>query len=286
MTDEPAGIDGVSVRRVESLPERLDGGVRVGPFSSARPGLLLRVVPGTGRFLARDGTMLEYWVEPGADPVTVEALLHGGILGALLHQRGDLPLHATTLVSPSAHCAVALAGHSGAGKSTTAYALVRRGWTIVSDDLTRLSLDKGVPIAWPGRSRLRLLPDACRHFGLDPAALASAPKRLGKYVVDLPRRGEPVALSAVVALERTEATALEMVAVSGAARTRILAEHTYRPHYVAALGRTEHHFRLVAAAAAHTKILRLRGSASVEEVADIVAATAVPSIDGQPSARP
>lgn len=273
MIDEPAGIAGVSVRRVESLPERLDGGVRVGPFSSARPGVLLRVVPGTGRFLAREGTTLEYWVEPGADPVAVEALLHGGVLGALIHQRGELPLHATTLVCPSGSFAVALAGHSGAGKSTTAYELVRRGWTVVSDDLTRLSLEEGIPVAWPGRSRLRLLPDACRGFGLDPAALAPAPTRLGKYIVDLPRWQAPVALNAIVALERAEA-ALEVLPVSGAARTAILAEHTYRPHYVAALGRTVHHFRLVAATAAFTKVLRLRGSAPVREVADIVAAAA------------
>lgn len=274
MIDEPAGIAGLSVRRMEWLPERIDGSVRVGPFSSARPGLLLRVVPGTGRFLARNGAELEYWVEPGADPVAVEALLHGGVLGALIHQRGELPLHATTLVSPSGSSAVALAGHSGAGKSTTAYELVRRGWTILSDDLTRLSLETGVPVAWPGRSRLRLLPDACRHFGLDPAALASAPKRLGKYLVDLPRRREPIALSTVVALERSEA-ALEVLAVRGAARTAILAEHSYRPHYVAALDRTADHFRLVAATAAFAKVFQLRGRASVEEVADIVAGAAV-----------
>ncbi|HEX8261396.1 MAG TPA: hypothetical protein VF547_00825, partial [Allosphingosinicella sp.] len=163
--------------------------------------------------------------------------------------------------------------HSGAGKSTTAYELVRRGWTIVSDDLTRVSLEKGVPLAWPGRSRLRLLPDACRDFGLDPAELASAPKRLGKYIVDLPRWQDPIALSAVVALERSEA-ALEVLAVSGAARTAVLAEHTYRPHYVAALGRTVEHFRLVAATAGFTKVLRLQGAASVREVADVVAAAA------------
>jgi hypothetical protein len=281
--DEPAGIAGLTVRRVESLPERLDGAVCVGPFSSARPGLLLRVVPGTGRFLARDGRSLEYWIEPGADPVAVEALLHGGVLGALIHQRGDLPLHATTLVCPSGRFAVALGGHSGAGKSTTAYELVRRGWTILSDDLTRVSLETGVPVAWPGRSRLRLLPDACRAFGLDPAALASAPKRLGKYIVDLPRWQEPIALSTLVALERTDGP-LEVATVFGASRSAIIAEHTYRPHYLAALGRTAHHFRLVAATAAFATVLRLRGSASVQEVAD-VAAAAAPSIDAQASKR-
>src|SRR5205085_12132928 len=130
---------------------------RVGPYSSARPGMLLRVVPGVGRFLARDGASIEYCTEPGADIDAVEAILQGGVLGALIHQRGELPLHATTLISPDRARTIALAGHSGAGKSTTAYELIRRGWMMVSDDLTRVTIERGVPIAWPGRSKLRLM---------------------------------------------------------------------------------------------------------------------------------
>ena len=269
-----AGALEVTPTRVRELPAELDGATRVGPYSTARPGMLLRVVPGVGRFLARDGGRLEYWLEPGADPAAAEALLQGGVLGALMHQRGELPLHATTLVRPDRTGAVALAGVSGAGKSTTAFELIRRGWRMLSDDLTRVTVSDGVPKAWPGRSRLRLMEDACARFGIATDGLMPAPSCPGKYVLDLPRWDESVALSAIVALERSDGE-LSVEAVRGATAVGAVAEQTYRLHYVNALGQTGRHLALVAATAAHAAVVRVRGRAPVEEVAT-AAARSVP----------
>jgi len=269
------GIDGVIPRRVHDLPGALAGATRVGPYSSARPGALLRVVPGVGSFLARDGSTLEYVTEQDADEAAVEALLGGGVLGALIHQRGDLPLHATTLVPPAGTGAVAIAGGSGAGKSTTAYELIRRGWTLLSDDLTRISLRDGAPVAWPGRSKLRLRADACASFGIDVASLAPAPGWRDKYALELPGWDRPTSLSAIVVLEDADGgLRLDSLGRSTAART--LAGQTYRLHYVAALGRTRRHLELVAATAAATAVLRARGRATVVQVAQAIE-RAVPS---------
>jgi hypothetical protein len=263
----------VIIRRVDDLPDVLDDATRVGPYSTARPGMLLRVVPGVGRFLARDGETIEYCVDTHADPAALEALLEGGVFGALLHQRGDLPLHATTLISQDRTRVVALAGHSGAGKSTTAYELIRRGWMMVSDDLTRVTIEDGVPVAWPGRSRLRLLTDACDNFDIDIAALATAPNWPGKYVIDVERWPDPVALNAFVSLQRFDAP-FQIEALRGAAAARVLAEQTYRVHYVAALGKTRRHLELIAAVASRAKVLQTSGRAAVAEVANAIVASA------------
>ena len=260
------GIPGLSVRRVERVPEALDGAVRVGPHSVAKPGILLRVVPGVGRFLATGGERLDYWTEPGADPDAVEATLQGGVLGAVIHQRGDLPLHATTLVSPDRKRALALAGHSGAGKSTTAYALIRRGWMLLSDDLTRVTIETGEAVAWPGRDRIRLMDDACDRFGIAKAALAPVPNWPGKFLIEVARWNQPVRLAALVVLERGEGP-FELDRLQGGGVVQALLEHTYRAHYVEALGRMKPRFKLVAAAAASVAVLATRGRASVEEVA-------------------
>lgn len=266
MSAEGLGIPGVTVRRVERIPEALEGSVRVGPHSTARPGMLLRTVPGVGRFLATNGERLDYWTEPGADPAAVEAMLQGGVLGALIHQRGDLPLHATTLVSPDRKRALALAGHSGAGKSTTAYALIRRGWMLLSDDLTRVTIERGEALAWPGRSRVRLMEEACVRFGIDSASLAPVPNWPGKFVLEVGRWDSPMPLAAVVALDRGDGK-FEVERLEGGAAVQSLLEHTYRGHYVAALGRTRRRFELVAATAARAAVLSTRGRAPVEEVA-------------------
>lgn len=268
MSADDLGIPGLTVCRVDHVPDALEGSVRVGPHSTARPGMLLRVVPGVGRFLAIGGDRLEYWTETGANPAAVEAMLQGGVLGAVIHQRGDLPLHATTLVAPDGTGALALAGHSGAGKSTTAYALIRRGWTLLSDDLTRVTIEEGDALAWPGRDRIRLMEDACERFGLDRASLAPVPNWPGKFLVEVPRSNSPVALSALVALDRGEG-AFEVERLEGGAAVQMLIEHTYRAHYVSALGRAKRRFELVAAAAGRTAVLSARGRASVEEVASV-----------------
>jgi len=266
MSGGDLGIPGLVVSRVEQVPEVLEGAVRVGPHSSARPGALLRVVPGVGRFLATGGERLDYWTEPGADPAAVTAMLQGGVLGALLHQRGDLPLHATTLVSPDRSRALALAGHSGAGKSTTAFALIRRGWRLLSDDLTRVTIEQGEALAWPGRDRVRLMEDACVRFGIARALLAPVPNWPGKFFVDVPRWDVPVPLAALVALDRGDGP-FQVERLEGGAAVRAFLEHTYRAHYVAALGQSKRRFELVAAAAARVAVLSARGRASVEDVA-------------------
>lgn len=261
------GIPGLVVRRVERVPEALEGSVRVGPHSTARPGILLRVVPGVGRFLATAGERLEYWTEPGADPAAVEAMLQGGVLGAVIHQRGDLPLHSTSLVSPDRSRAIALAGHSGAGKSTTAYALIRRGWTLLSDDLTRVTIEEGEALAWPGRDRVRLMADACDRFGIARDRLSPVPNWPGKFALDVQRWDEPVPLAALIALERGDG-AFDVERLEGGASVQRLLEHTYRAHYVAALGQAKRRFELVAATAARLTVLAARGRAPVEEVAE------------------
>lgn len=267
MSGGASDIPGVTVRRVEHVPETLEGSVRAGPNSTARPGMLLRVVAGVGRFLAIGGERIEYWTEAGADPAAVEAMLQGGVFGALLHQRGDLPLHATTLASPDRRRAVAVAGHSGAGKSTTAFALIRRGWMLVSDDLTRVTIEQGEAVAWPGRDRIRLREDACAAFGIATEPLAPVPNWPGKFLVETGRWDRPLRLAALVALEPGEG-AFGLDRLQGRGAVQALLEHTYRPHYVDALGQAKRRFELAVAAAASVAVLASRGRAPVEEVAE------------------
>ncbi len=75
---------------------------------------------------------------------------------------GILPLHSACL-SRSGN-AMLIAGDSGTGKSTLAVALAQRGFDYISDDWTYCTSSRGVITAHGTAARIKLLPDAARHF--------------------------------------------------------------------------------------------------------------------------
>jgi hypothetical protein len=123
------------------------------------------------------------------------------VAGVLLHQRAELPLHASTVVFGKR--AVAFAGPSGAGKSTIAASLVQAGHRLLSDDISvvRFAAD-GAPVAVPGSPNLRLDEEAAQLIGLPRGVLHPGRIRDGKRIW---RRttddDDALPLSAIVRLE-------------------------------------------------------------------------------------
>lgn len=260
-----AALPEAEVREVESLPDGLEGSVRVGPYSVARPGEVLRVVPGLGRFLAAGGTRLDLALDPGADFEAAEPLIQGALTAALLHQRGELALHAAALAPPGGGPAVAICGDSGAGKSTLAYALVGRGWTLLAEDLVRVRPHRDAPVACPGRIGLRLCIDACLRFGLDPEKLALAPGDDTKRLIPTEGDGRPRRLGAVLILDRGGDGGIAIL--PGEAAAAAVYRQTYRLAYVAPLGMASSHWRAVAAVVAGCTVAELRMNAAPEAIA-------------------
>jgi hypothetical protein len=123
-----------------------------------------------GTFLVRGGR--EIIIDPiaHAEERILRLYLLGAVLGILLHQRGLLVLHASTVAVNGS--ALAFIGDSGWGKSTTAGALHARGHRLVSDDVTAIALNSSpIPIVIPGYGRLKLWPDAAKALGASPENL-------------------------------------------------------------------------------------------------------------------
>jgi hypothetical protein len=264
------GIPGAVMRQVEHLSPELPGGVPAGPRMLAKPGHLLLVQPGVGRFLSRDGGVIEFAVEDEADDGMVALLLHGTARGALIHQRGELPFHACTLVPPRADRAVAICGRSGAGKSTLGAELSRRGWTLVADDTTRVTWNGDHPLAWPSRDSIKLWKDACDAAGIDTGKLVRVMRTLEKYYIHVASVGESVRLGTIVELTPDS---IEKP-LSPGDKMALVSRHTYRPAHIRPLGVQKEHVRIVALTAAACEILRLPSdrSKSVAAMADMVEA--------------
>jgi len=224
------GIPGAVVRRVEALPAKLANARSAGQFAQASHGRLLLDVPRVARYLIRDGESIEVAVEPDADPGAVVLVLNGSARGALIHQRGELPLHAATLVPPHGRAALSICGPSGAGKSTLAMELSRRGWILIADDTTRVAENGGDLFAWPSRDSIKLWRDACERNDLDVGRLERVTRDLEKYYVRVAARYAPARLAMIVELAGDGAQIDDCI--SAGDRMTLITRNTCRPSQI------------------------------------------------------
>jgi hypothetical protein len=255
--EQVPGIPGAVFQRVERLHlPPVEGGF-AGPWSSAGEGQLVCSAPQIGTFLVRDGTIVEFDLVEGADLGWVKLILQGTARGALIHQRGELPLHAAALVPPGGTAALAICGASGAGKSTLARELVRRGWALLADDTTRISGEDGGVIAWQSSPQIKLWRDACDAAGIPVTGLEQVTRDLDKFYLPVRSHEAPARLTTIIELVDGDSPAR----LSPGGKVALLTRNTYRPAQIRPLGMQAAHVRIAARVASACTILQLPGRA-------------------------
>lgn len=114
--------------------------------------------------ISSDGRQVTVVAGEGETDAEVANLIEGPILGRAMRLAGRPCLHATALAFQGR--AVALMGASGVGKSSLAWALVRQGCRLVTDDMVGLAPGPEGLMVQPGRARLRLWPDSAERLGV------------------------------------------------------------------------------------------------------------------------
>lgn len=124
------------------------------------------VWPRVATFRFRPGSaVVEALPEPGARLPEVEDLFARYVLPIVMQAAGAEAVHASAV--SSAEGLLAFCGERGAGKSTVAFALSRRGYAHRADDVLALEVSEGgvSAIALPFAPRLR--PASAEFFGAD-----------------------------------------------------------------------------------------------------------------------
>lgn len=215
-------------------------------------------IPDVGRFRIAGGREIVIDPAPGASERNLRVYLLGSAMGALLHQRGLLPLHANAIEIDGR--AVAFSGKSGAGKSTLAAWFADRGHRILCDDVCAIAVGAdGAPMVLPGVPRLRLWEDALLHSGRETEAFERSFDGQDKY--DVPAGAAagaaPLPLGAcyMLALPGEDGPAgIERLA--GAAAVDALVANTYRGHFLRAMGLAGRHLGQCIAIAAAAPVHR------------------------------
>lgn len=142
---------------------------------------------------------------PGTPPADLRVFLLGSAFGALLHQRGWLPLHVSAVQAGTG--VWAFTGDSGAGKSTLATWLHRRfDWPIVSDDVSTLKPNDASLQLHPGPRKLKLWQDAVDHLGCHDEKLVQDLSNTPKFQLYLSdqKPWQPGPIRSLVLLDRCE----------------------------------------------------------------------------------
>jgi hypothetical protein len=239
-----AGHDGtgdpVTIRIAEA--PRPEGVGEVVPGVVVGPNDFWIDVPDVARFHVQGGS--DILVEPAADATfnVIRSFLLGSAIGALLHQRGLLPLHASAVEMDGQ--AVIFSGTSGAGKSTMALHLVKRGHRLLCDDICAVDFSTGTPRLWPGLVNLKLWRSSLDTVGADHAALRQVLPSIDKYKLPVEQAAEyrAVPIGGVFLLERDNEAAPSIIGLSGADGVAAILSNTFRGELVAPMNRNRRHF--------------------------------------------
>ncbi|HEV7159176.1 MAG TPA: hypothetical protein VGN38_12525 [Caulobacteraceae bacterium] len=223
--------------RLDDTPEKLDGAVEIEPWVTARPGAM-HFDFGVARFLIQSGREIVVTPTPGRSQRDIRAYLLGSAVGALLHQRGILPLHANAVRLDDR--AIAFIGPSGSGKSTLAAHLLDAGVEILCDDICAVTFDAaGCPMAWPGIPRIKLWSDALAAFGRGSEGLEPVLDRDDKFSLPVPGDSVagPLPLTRIYVLaQASPGVSAEVRPLQGAEAFAAVKANVYREEFALPLG--------------------------------------------------
>ena len=194
-----------------------------------------------GKVLVRNGNEVLIDPQAGVEREEFSPFITGAILAILLNQRGILVLHASAVAIHGE--AVAFLGDKGAGKSTLAAFLQKRGHDLITDDLVPIIFGDDKVQTAPGYPRIKLRADSIKSVGLDWDTLPNVSKFIDKrsYQCFDGFSAKPVNLSRIYVL--VEDSAIEISRLEPAEAFIEITRHTYLGRYLQATGQTAEHFQ-------------------------------------------
>jgi hypothetical protein len=216
---------------------------------------LLFEAPNVARYLCIGGKQLAIAAYLNADPNWVKGLLVATALPTLLWQRGGFVLHASAVVLPKQHNAVALAGPSGVGKSTIIAQLVQRNACVVGDDTLNLTIT----------------PEGPQVAGLPGVYFTGEARDADRFSVAVPpdQIAKTAPLAAIVVLQQVDAlNGSPIMRLHGAEAFEAVLQNRHRPRVPAVLGLEMQIFRFCTLLCTTTPVYiwrRRRGSSEISD---------------------
>lgn len=215
-------------------------------------------IEGIAKFLVSHGSDIIIDPVPQVSDKELRLFLLGSVMGAVLHQRGILPIHANGIVVDG-QCII-FAGHSGRGKSTLAAHFAQKGFQLMCDDICAIKISPSVqPVVLPGHPHIKLWSDSLRQINKHPDDHISVRPDTDKYFMPMEATHHQQALpiKKIYALHFHDQQAIKFQTLSQLESIKALKNYTYRQRMVKKMKREKAHFLLCSKLAQTTSISRI-----------------------------
>lgn len=220
-------------------------------------------IKGISRYYVENGNLI--LLEPYENALFEEVKLYllGSCMGAILYQRRILPLHGSC-INIAGH-GVLLTGKSGAGKSTIASALLKKGGKLVTDDVAATRINEfQEPVVYSSYPSQKLWDDAIERIGLSgqKKSLNRVSSVFNKYSINSQTCffDSSIPLQTIFEIIPVESAAVEELLVeevSGTEKLNIISKNSYRRFLPQAMCIKDWHFQECISIANKVKIYRI-----------------------------
>lgn len=220
-------------------------------------------INGVGQFEVSDGCAIQFERDrtvttPGVHDDDIRVFLLGSCLGAILQQRKQLVLHAST--AAKAQRTVIVMGVSGAGKSSALGLLLSKGWEMLTDDVTAISLDNERPFVVPAYGQMKFNLDSAERLGIDRTRLKWINRFKSKLALPCPERlrQTPAGAQIVIALDvDRNASEIQVRPLHGAEKLAIVHQNLYRSCFLEGFSLQENALLQVAQLVNHCRVYKV-----------------------------
>ena len=228
-----------------SVPENLIGRKYSGYKCEANDSSLLIRTYRIAKLLISGGNQILVQEREGAHDYEIRTLLLGWGLGALLHQRGLFPLHASAVAGD--HGCLAFCAPSGAGKSTLAYAFLKRGYRLLDDNIAALKTDLNSPMVFPGYPEIKLWGNDLGDLTSEYPRLRPVVRESGKFALNARDhfQRDPQPLIRIYMISRGGSPAPRITRLRGGEAFQALSENTFCARFLRGMGQPAKHFDML-----------------------------------------
>lgn len=216
------------------VPEKLTNPDKIGGVFQTQGNLFLLKVENVGRYLIENGNTITIDKLPAASTRETIIFLWASAMAAMLHQRGLLIVHGSTV--KIGESAVIFSGRSGSGKSTMASAFSSLDNSLmVSDDISAIKINEyGVPVVLPGYPMMKLWRDSSEKFGIKWDETRYIRENVKKMIVNTRDRfyDQEISLGQIYLLSYKNSGNAEIHEITGFKKLGLLTGKIFRKNYI------------------------------------------------------